>query len=50
MKTNQIMKRQMGVFAVFQRTSDGYFNANELIRQWNLSYGKKKNRKGVFVS
>lgn len=36
------MRRQMGVFAVFQRTSDGYFNGNELIRQWNLSYGKKK--------
>lgn len=42
MKTNQVMKRQMGMFAISQRTSDGFFEANDLIRQWNLSYGKKK--------
>lgn len=42
MKTNQVMKRQMGIFAVYQRTQDGYFEANELIRQWNETYDKKK--------
>lgn len=35
MKTNQVMIREMGVFSVLQRTSDGYFNATELLKQWN---------------
>lgn len=29
------MTRQMGDFDVYQRTSDGYFDANALLRQWN---------------
>lgn len=35
MKTNQEMIRKMGMFNVIQRTSDGYFNATHLLRQWN---------------
>lgn len=35
MKTNQIMKRQMGQFEVLQRTIDSYFDANALLTQWN---------------
>lgn len=35
MKTNQIMIRPMGQFAVEQRTKDGMFNATALMRQWN---------------
>ena len=35
MKTNQIMVRQMGKFNVTQRTKDGFFNATELLKQWN---------------
>ena len=35
MKTNQEMIRPMGNFNVIQRTSDGYFNATHLLRQWN---------------
>lgn len=35
MKTNVLMNRQMGNFNVYQRTSDGYFDANALLRQWN---------------
>lgn len=35
MKTNQIMIRKMGSFAVKQRTSDGFFNATSLLKQWN---------------
>jgi len=37
MKTNIIMNRPMGMFNVEQRTSDGYFEANSLLRQWNKS-------------
>ena len=35
MKTNQEMIRPMGNFNVIQRTSDGYFNATQLLKQWN---------------
>lgn len=42
MKTNQILTRQMGDFDVLQRTSDGFFNATTLLRQWNDNEGMKK--------
>jgi len=42
MKTNVIMKRQMGDFDVFQRTKDGMFNATGLINQWNGIKGNTK--------
>lgn len=35
MKTNQVMIRKMGDLSIFQRTSDGMFNATELLKQWN---------------
>lgn len=35
MKTNQTLTRPMGNFEVFQRTSDGFFNATALLKQWN---------------
>lgn len=35
MKTNQVLTRQMGQYSVFQRTSDGMFNATSLLKQWN---------------
>lgn len=35
MKTNQTLTRAMGKFEVFQRTSDGFFNATALLKQWN---------------
>ena len=35
MKTNQILTRKMGGFEVCQRTKDGYFDGNALLRQWN---------------
>ena len=35
MKTNQILTRKMGDFEVLQRTSDGYFDGNALLTQWN---------------
>lgn len=42
MKTNQIMVRPMGDFEVTQRTKDGFFNATELLKQWNKKSGMKK--------
>ena len=35
MSSNQIMVRQMGTFIVTQRSKDGFFNATELLKQWN---------------
>lgn len=40
MKTNQDMIRYIDTFSVVQRTSDGYFDGSELLRQWN---GVKEN-------
>lgn len=37
MKTSVTMTRRMGNFDVFQRTSDGMFNATALLKQWNLN-------------
>ena len=42
MKTNVVMIRKMGNFDVTQRTKDGFFNATELIKQWNTFSGQKK--------
>ena len=42
MKTNQIMIRPMGEFKVTQRTKDAFFNATELLKQWNQLKGMKK--------
>jgi hypothetical protein len=42
MKTNQILTRKMGDFNVNQRTSDGMFNATELLKQWNDKSGHQK--------
>lgn len=37
MKTNQVLIRKMADFNISQRTSDGMFNATELLNQWNDS-------------
>lgn len=42
MKTSVVLTRKMGEFDVLQRTSDGMFNATELLKQWNKSKGMKK--------
>ena len=39
MKTNVIMTRPMGQFEVLQRTSDGFFDGNALLIQWNRQAG-----------
>lgn len=50
MKTNQLMKRPMGQFEVIQRTSDGYFDANALLWQWNHTMGNKRRRMDDFLN
>ena len=45
MKTPVTMIRTMGDFEVHQRTSDGYFNATTLLKQWNKKMGMKKQLK-----
>ena len=37
MKTNNILTRPMGDFCVQQRTKDCFFNATDLLKQWNLN-------------
>jgi uncharacterized protein YjgD (DUF1641 family) len=48
MKTSVVMIRPMGSFEVHQRTKDGMFNANSLLKQWNASGGSKKEIKDYF--
>ena len=36
------MNRPMGMFNVEQRTSDGYFEANSLLQQWNKNNPERK--------
>ena len=48
MKTNVNMVRKMGDFEVVQRTKDGMFNANELLKQWNKHSGQQKELKKFF--
>lgn len=45
MVTNQIMNRE-GL--VMQRTKDGYFNANNLIENWNEAHPDKKKQIGSY--
>lgn len=42
MKTSVNMIRKMGKFDVTQRTKDSFFNATELLKQWNKYSGQKK--------
>lgn len=42
------MIRPMGEFRVVQRTKDGFFNATELLKQWNVSNNSKKELKHYF--
>lgn len=49
MKTNQILERPMGNFKVLQRTSDGYFDGNALLRQWNNTLGNEQRKMDEFL-
>ena len=48
MNRNFDMTRQMGNYTVIQRTEDGFFNGNALLRQWNESNPNKQRRLDKF--
>lgn len=48
MKTNQTLTRAMGRFEVFQRTSDGFFNATALLKQWNAQSRSERKMDNYF--
>lgn len=39
----------MGVFEVYQRTGDGFFDGNDLLNQWNSTMGNKRRRLSEFM-
>lgn len=49
MKTNQEMKRYIDGISVTQRTSDGYFDGSELLRQWNSIEGNPRRQMSKFI-
>ena len=49
MKTNQIMTRKMGMFDIYQRTSDSFFDANALLTQWNNIEGNATRKMAKFL-
>lgn len=49
MKTNQEMVRYIDNLSVVQRTSDGYFDGGELLRQWNSVKGNEQRKMDEFL-
>ena len=49
MKSNQEMIRNIENFSVTQRTSDGFFDGSELLRQWNAVDGHTRRRMSEFL-
>jgi hypothetical protein len=49
METSVILSRKMGEFEVTQRTKDGYFDGNALIRQWNSVEANTRRRLDDFL-
>lgn len=50
MKTNQLMIRNIGRYSVVQRTSDGFFDANSLIKSWNSNPENTKREINKFLA
>lgn len=50
MKTNQEMIRYIGKYSVIQRTSDGFFDANSLLKEWNRTPDNPKREMKKFFS
>lgn len=48
MITNQIMKRPLADFTVEQRTKDAFFNASDLLKQWNSDKNLNTQKNGDF--
>lgn len=50
MKSNQEMIRKIENFSVTQRTSDGFFDGSELLKQWNTIDGHTKREMYKFLN
>ena len=50
MKTNQVLTRKMGAFDVLQRSSDGKFDSNVLLKQWNCVHPDKRKNMSDFLN
>lgn len=49
MKSNQEMVRKIENFSVTQRTSDGFFDGSELLRQWNAVDGYQQRKMNEYL-
>ena len=49
MKSNQEMVRKIENFSVTQRTSDGFFDGSELLRQWNAVDGHQQRKMDEYL-
>jgi hypothetical protein len=49
METSVVLSRKMGNFEISQRTSDGYFDGNYLLNQWNLDENNTRRRLDDFL-
>jgi hypothetical protein len=49
MKKKVSMKRLLESFALYQRTEDGYFEANGLLRQWNAIPGNSQRKMNDYL-
>ena len=50
METSVILSRKMGEFSVTQRTTDGYFDANALLSQWNAEKNNPQRKMETFIT
>jgi len=50
METSVVLSRKMGNYAITQRTSDGYFDGNALLAQWNADENNTRRRLDDFLS
>jgi len=49
METSVVLSRKMGNFEITQRSTDGYFDSNALLNQWNIQPEKPRRRLDDFL-
>ena len=49
METTVVLSRKMGDYAITQITSDGYFDANALLVQWNSKESNMRRRMDKYL-
>ena len=50
METTVVLSRKMGDYAITQRTSDGYFDGNALLTQWNSQKNNPQRKMETFLT